>query len=184
MNKFLLAALSVFACSAYAAEDRFYAGGNLAFWNYSEDNLANTFNVTTVEGLVGFNVWKMINIEGRLGLGVEGSVQSYTKTTGTPPTTTTFSASIDVSDYASFYVKPELKNDVAKLYGLVGVTALNAESTNAGANSDNELTSLSYGAGVGFYITDAAVVNLEYRVLGDADGFRYDGYSVGFDISF
>ena len=53
---------------------------------------------------MGFNVWEMINIEGRLGIGMEGSTETVTnKQDGTLPTKLT------LDNYASVYVKPELK---------------------------------------------------------------------------
>ena len=82
----------------------FYAGGNVAFWNYDEGSQDVKFNVSSVEGVVGFNVWEMINIEGRLGIGMEGSTETVTnKQDGTLPTKLT------LDNYASVYVKPELK---------------------------------------------------------------------------
>lgn len=180
MKKLLLAAaLSTFACTALA-DDRFYAGGNVAFWNYSEGSQDVQFNVSSAEGVVGFNVWKMINIEGRLGLGFEGSTESISNTQDglNIPTKLT------LDNYASVYVKPELKNDTATVYALVGFTSATASTENASAERDLDVSGLSWGAGMGFFVTDNALVNLEYRKLVQDSDFRFDGFSLGFTLGF
>ncbi len=179
MKKLLLAAaLSTFACAA-SADDRFYAGGNVAFWNYDEGSQDVKFNVSSVEGVVGFNVWEMINIEGRLGLGMEGSTETVTnKQDGTLPT------KLNLDNYASIYLKPELKNDIATFYGLLGYTSASASTENENTERDLDLSGFSFGVGMGFYVADNALVNLEYRKLVQDSDYTFDGFSLGFTIGF
>jgi opacity protein-like surface antigen len=179
MKKLLLAALSVFACAAQA-EERFYAGGNVAFWNYSQNDSDAKFNVSSLEGIAGYNVWKMINIEGRVGLGLESTTETASFGNVAEEIPTKFS----INNYASLYVKPELENDIAKFYGLLGVTRVDAESENRTTALDLSVTGLSYGVGMGFFIADSAVVNIEYRSLVQEDDYKFTGFSLGFDISF
>jgi opacity protein-like surface antigen len=179
MNKLLLAAaLSTFACAA-SADDRFYAGGNLAIWNYTEGSQDVKYNVSSLEGVVGFNVWEYINIEGRLGLGLEGSTETVTSIQdGKLPTKLT------LDNYASVYIKPELKNDTATFYGLLGYTSANASTENLKTQRDLSVSGLSFGLGMGFFVTDYALVNLEYRNLVQDGDYKFQGYSVGFTLSF
>lgn len=179
MKKLLLVALATFAVAAQAEEDRFYAGGGVGFWNVSQNGHDNLFNVSSIEGLAGINVWRMINIEGRLGAGIEDSGELATnKQDGTLDT------EVSLKSYASLYVKPELKNDIAKLYGLLGVTRLDADSTNAKTDRSLSLTGLSFGVGMGFQLSTSSVINIEYRRLVQDSDYRFSGFSVGFDIAF
>ncbi|MFO1368341.1 MAG: porin family protein [Marinagarivorans sp.] len=187
MKKLLLAAaLSTFACAA-SADDRFYAGGNVAFWNYDEGSHDVKFNVSSVEGVVGFNVWEMINIEGRLGVGLEGStetVEYVTDNTKNPPTTTKGPTKLNLDNYASLYIKPELKNEIATVYALLGYTSASASTENKDFNRDLDISGFSFGLGMGFYVTDDALVNIEYRKLVQDSDYTFDGFSLGFTIGF
>ncbi|HEY6527169.1 MAG TPA: porin family protein [Cellvibrionaceae bacterium] len=187
MKKLLLAAaLSTFACAA-SADDRFYAGGNVAFWNYTEGSQDVEFNVSSVEGVVGFNVWNIINIEGRLGLGLEGSTETVSYITNgatNPPQTATLPTKLTLDNYASIYIKPELKNDVATFYALLGYTSASASTENTNVERDLDISGLSFGLGMGFYVADDVLVNLEYRKLVQDSDFKFDGFSLGFTIGF
>lgn len=179
MNKLLLAAaLSTFACAA-SADDRFYAGGNLAIWNYTEGKQDVKYNVSSLEGVVGFNVWEYINIEGRLGLGLEGSTETVNSIQdGKLPTKLT------LDNYASVYLKPELKNDTASVYALLGFSSVSASTENAKTERDLSVSGLSYGLGMGFFVADTAQVTLEYRTLVQDGDYEFQGYSIGFTLGF
>lgn len=183
MKKLLLAAaLSSFACAA-SADDRFYAGGNVAFWNYTEGSQDVKYNVSSLEGVVGFNVWKIINVEGRLGVGLEGSTETVSylddkKVLQTLPT------KLNLDNYASVYIKPELKNDVATFYALLGVSSVKASTENDKVERDLSVTGLSYGLGMAFYVTESALVNMEFRNLVQDGDYKLQGFSLGFTLDF
>ncbi len=184
MKKLLLISLSVFAASAHADDKKFYAGGGIGVWNFKESGYDNLYKLSSVEALAGINVWKMINIEGRVGVGLESS----TATAKTEPTnnkaTVGLPTEVNLDNYASLYIKPELKNDIAKLYGLVGVTQLNASSSNKSADTALDLSGLSFGAGMGFQLSETAVINLEYLRLVQEGKYRFSGVNLGFNIGF
>ena len=179
MKKLLLAAaLSTFACAA-SADNRLYAGGNVAFWNYTEGSQDVKYNVSSLEGVVGFNVWEMINVEGRLGLGLEGSTETVTsKQDGTLPT------KLNLDNYASVYIKPELKNDIATFYGLIGYSSAKASTENSKTERDLSVSGLSYGLGMGFFVAENALVNLEFRKLVQDGDYKFQGLSLGFTMGF
>jgi opacity protein-like surface antigen len=186
MKKLLLAAaLSTFACAA-SADDRFYAGGNVAFWNYTEGDQDVKYNVSSLEGVVGFNVWNIINIEGRLGLGLEGSTEtvSYIVNPATPTVTASRPTKLNLDNYASVYIKPELKNDVATFYALLGVSSVSASTENEDEERDLSVTGLSYGLGMAFYVTESALVNMEFRNLVQDGDYKFQGFSLGFTLGF
>ncbi len=184
MKKLLLAAtLSSLACTAMA-DDRFYAGGNIAFWNYTEGKQDVKINVSTLEGVVGFNVWKMINIEGRLGAGLESSTETVSFRDGTDGSTYTLPTELNLDSYASLYIKPEIKNQTATVYALLGVTTADASTENENVERDLSVTGLSYGLGMGFFVTDNALVNLEFRNLVQDSDYKFQGFSLGFTIGF
>lgn len=186
MKKLLFVALSAFALGAQAEDMHIYAGGGIGFWNVEQNGHDNTFNVGTVEGVIGLNVWKMINVEARAGLGFDSSTERTSEKyyennveKGRPADT-----QVKLDNFVSIYLRPEIKNDVAKLYGLVGYTSIEAESSNQYADRTLSLSGLSYGVGMGFQVNDATAVNIEYRKLAQQDDFTFSGFNIGFDIAF
>ena len=61
---------------------------------------------------------------------------------------------------------------------------MDSESENSFETNDLSITGLSYGVGMGFFIADSAVVNIEYSSLVQEDDYKFTGFSLGFDISF
>lgn len=197
----MLAALSSLAMGAYAADDhKFYAGGGLSFWELKNSAQGDgKVNLTALEGAAGYEALPWLAIEGRIGIGAERDRDYFT--TGMYNNTAnlgsgTINFNQDVTDlkaeleyYASIYVKPQIRNDVAIFYGLVGYSAYSATfegytQTFEGTYnpSSNQITNVdrsgeaialsgesqsesnfSMGLGVGFYFKDKYVLNIEYK---------------------
>lgn len=141
MKKLLLTALSSLAMGAYAADDhKFYAGGGVSLWNMDTGLQGREhINISTLDGLVGFEVLPWLAIEGRFGAGIERDRTFTYLDTYAPPevdegqvqTIDFMQDTLDMKStlnyYASFYLKPQIKNDVAAFYGLLGVSTYDAE---------------------------------------------------------
>jgi hypothetical protein len=75
--------------------------------------------------------------------------------------------------YTSFYYRTESVNDTAKVYLLFGYTLarLSFKFNDEGFEEDSDMTwtmrGISYGAGVGFPVSENMNLNLEYRMLMD-----------------
>jgi opacity protein-like surface antigen len=75
----------------------------------------------------------------------------------------------ELGKYKSIYYRPEMVNDEAKLYGLLGYTQLDVTVANkdtAGKELSSATTSysgFSYGVGIGFVFADRFNINFEYK---------------------
>ena len=207
MKKLLLIALSTsLAMGANAADDKkFYAGGGLSLWNVDTGVQGRThINLTTLDGIVGYEVLPWLAVEGRAGAGVErDKTEAYFGYYNIQPVDgsddlssfqqDSLTLKSELNYYASFYLKPQIKNDIAVLYGLIGFTTYDSEfeiiqQTHEGQyliNDDDELVvtsfnpmgdptygsysesevSFSMGVGVGFFFHDRYTVNFEWKNL-------------------
>lgn len=145
MKKLLLTALSSLAMGAYAADDhKFYAGGGLSTWNLETGG--GDLNLKALEGVAGYKILPWLDTEFRLGLGIERDRSADTLRTGpyveqfsnaTPPESLgyytadvlAYDQEAELSYYASLYLKPKIANDRAALYGLIGFTNYDIETS-------------------------------------------------------
>lgn len=133
----MLIALSTLAMGAQAADKQFYAGGGIAAWDADSPALgSSTLNLRSLEGLAGYNIFPWLAVEGRIGFGIESEREiSYELTSAITLTGDTFgddeiatadrietNSKTDLNYYASLLVKPQVANDKAALYGLIGIT--------------------------------------------------------------
>lgn len=207
MKKLLLIALSTsLAMGANAADEhKFYAGGGLSLWNVDTGVQGRThINLSTLDGIVGYEVLPWLAVEGRAGVGIErDKTEAYFDFYNIQPVDGSDDLSSFQQDslilkselnyYASFYLKPQIKNDIAVFYGLIGFTTYDSEfeiiqQTYEGQyliNDDDELVVTSYnpmgdptygaysesevsfsmGVGVGFFFHDRYAVNFEWKNL-------------------
>lgn len=201
MKKLLLTALSSLAMGAYAADDhKFYAGGGLSFWELKNSEQGDgKINLSALEASAGYEALPWLAIEGRVGFGIERdreefSTGLYNNTLNAETELMDFKqditdAKVELEYYASIYLKPQIKNDTAVLYGLLGYTTysttfegytqtyMGSYTPSTGVitdwNRDGAATALpsdsqsesnfSMGLGVGFYFKDRYVFNIEYK---------------------
>lgn len=180
MKKLLLAALSTVAMSsAYAWEPTYYAGSNVAFWQYKQHDATINANlsVRSLEGLAGATLTPYTSVEARFGLGFNTAREANDAGTGF--------AELEMPYFGSLYFKPHLTNEKASLYGLVGVTMVATEASLPGGNPlETETTAASYGIGVSFVINPRVDFTAEWRRLINADAYDMRGGSVGFVYKF
>ena len=139
MNKLMLIALSTVAMGVQAADDKkFYAGGGLSNWKIEAPELgASTFNTTALEAIGGYRILPWLSAEGRLGFGLEReqhtSFVQRTPIVELQAERDRTTAETELNYYASIYIKPEIANDTAALYGLFGLTTydISADVQNA-----------------------------------------------------
>jgi hypothetical protein len=210
MKKLMLIALSTLDLSAHAADDKkFYIGGGASFWKLTDtDRGDGNLNLTALEGIAGFEIFPWLAVEGRLGLGVERETDSFgysaiekvelqvTKPATTPDgaetTETVEGVAIFTKDapvkaelnyYGSIFIKPQIKNDTAALYALIGVTAFDADFS-AGAVSYK--TDLYKGDDIKkpedwiYYDSTGDVVSRAPESYSESDG----SFSMGIGVSF
>src|SRR5690606_34143991 len=178
MKKLLLVALSTFAVSAHAWTPGFYAGSNYGTYQLTQSNpaLDANFTVLTVDAVAGIKVLPYVTFEARVGAGLNRDSE-------TPPDLG-IRVEIETKYYGSLYFRPELRNDRASLYGLLGYTTMELDGEPQSANSETTQDGLSYGLGMGFVMHERVDLRVEWKRLLNADSIGVRGASVGFTYSF
>lgn len=179
MKKLLLAAstlaLSTFAVGANAWEPAFYAGGNLTSSQYSRDapeDSAARFTILAVDAMGGADLFKYLAVEARLGIGYNEDSAGWADE----------KHDLRESYYASFYLRPQVKNERAALYALVGATA--AEISSSNPDYEESDAGPSFGVGVSFVVSPTVDVSLEWKQHIKTDDYNIKGGSVGFIYKF
>ncbi len=228
MKKLLLIALSTsLAMGANAADKhKYYAGGGVSFWEMKNQAAGDgKLNLSALEGVAGYEIFPWLAVEGRLGFGVgrerttfQGALynQELNNEALIDFKQDLTDTKAELNYYASLYLKPQIRNDTAIFYGLIGIntydvdlaantltytgtydpadgelTAWEIESSTGTQGISESDTTISLGAGVGFYFKERYVVNLEYKSYiqsgpsGDTDtDLRAQGITVGVNYSF
>lgn len=235
MKKLLLIALSTsMAMGAHAADTKkFYAGGGVSFWDMKDKSAGQGgLDLTALEGVAGYEILPWLAVEGRAGVGIERESTAFNSglydQVLNADGNTDFKQDItdtkgELNYYASVYLKPQIKNDTAVIYGLIGVNTYDVSfvanttnyegtyetATDSDGNTTNTIidfeevgssgprdidesdTSISVGAGIGFYFKERYVFNIEYKTyiqslpVGDTDTtLRAQGITLGVNYSF
>ena len=189
MKKLCVIALSFLALPVLADNNRgFYLGLGAASIKDSQDGVDNLSEIRAVEFFGGYKYNAVLGIELRLGEGqTTGTSNDYFDDKGTLQKG---SIERDIGSYSSIYYKPELVNDEAKLYALLGYTYANSLGSVRDASgklvrsSDNSASGYSYGLGVGFVINGHFNINFEYKNLSDEISGKPNLASVNIDYRF
>jgi opacity protein-like surface antigen len=189
-----LAAVLLGLTSAWAAADNqrgFYVGGGLSAIEFDDGSaFDNDLTFRTVELLGGYKYNSALGIE--LRAGTNWIKREVIQTVEGDGATHTLHRDFAIDHYESIYYRPELANEEAKLYGLLGYSQLkrSLDSYNisggtfgSGESSDTE-SGLSYGVGIGFVINQDFNFNIEYRQLIDKQNYEITAASANVDYRF
>jgi opacity protein-like surface antigen len=189
MKKLCILALGLLALPALADNNRgFYVGIGGAGIKDEQDGVDNVSRIRAVELFGGYKYNNALGAELRIGSGQrEGVSTSYADANGN-----ILSGSLvrDIDSYQSIYYKPELVNEEAKLYALIGYTHLstsgkvNAADGTTVYEADDSESGASYGVGVGFVINEHFNVNFEYRNICDEISNKPNLAAVNIDYRF
>lgn len=189
MKKLCVIALSLLALPVLADNNRgFYLGAGGATIKDNQDGVDNMSRIRTIEFFGGYKYNDALGIELRFGNGkTTGTSQFYFDDNGSLQNG---SVERDIGSYSSIYYKPELVNDEAKLYALLGYTHVNTSGSVKDAagklvrSSNGSASGYSYGLGVGFVINEHFNINLEYKNLSDEISGKPNLASLNFDYRF
>lgn len=189
MKKLCVLALSLLTLPALADNERgFYIGAGVASIDDLQDGIDNVSQIRAVELFGGYKYNAALGVELRLGNGqTTGESNRYFDSTGKLQSG---SLERDIGSYQSIYYKPELVNDEAKLYALLGYTHLNSSGKIFDAtgklvsSSDDSASGYSYGLGVGFVINEHFNINLEYKNICEEISGKPNLASVNIDYRF
>lgn len=189
--KILVAVILSFIC-AYAGADNnrgFYIGVGMAE-NMYDDDVIDVSNSRAVELLGGYKYNAALGVEIRVG---QGSSNGKSDTYNDPNAIgeeLPGRLEREIDSYYAVYYKPELVNDEAKLYLLLGYMDIDSIETIQAQDGTviSELSvaesGASYGVGIGFIVTEKINFNIEYRTLPKQNDVESEIVSANFDYRF
>lgn len=170
-------------CAQHASADRhkgIYLGGGLGQADIGVDNfLGGKVPVKTAELFTGYKYNNWLGIEIRMGASLRD--ETYALET-TSPTGRIELASLWINQYRSIYYRPEITNEIAKVYGLIGVTSAQTTSTINEVDYHATADGNSYGIGAGLILNENTYFNLEYRILIETEIDRFS--MIGFNVDY
>lgn len=176
-----LAAMLLLSQAAMADRNRgIYIGGGLGQADIGVDNfLGGKIPVKTAELFTGYKYNNWLGAEVRLGASLRDETYALDSTS---PTGRIELASLWINQYRSIYYRPEITNDIAKIYGLIGMTLAQTTSTINEVDYHASAEGTSYGIGAGLILNEKTYFNLEYRILieTEIDTFSIIGFNVDY----
>lgn len=189
MKLFFAVLLSMISVSVTADNvNGFYVGAGAGALDIQDEEF-EIGRPRTVEILGGYkynNTWG--GLELRMGKGISTGDGYTTYEVGSA----TLEGDIEreIGNYYSVYYRPELINDEAKLYALLGYTQIDytesllaADGTQV-AVSETSDSGASYGIGVGFVLNPRFNFNIEYRNIMDGITNKPNFISANIDYRF
>ena len=179
MRKILLA--SVLAFVGTSAQAQMYGEVGYAVINVKQNVNGNEFKgkPNAIRGILGFEFHRNLAIEGMAAFGVrDGDL----KVNGQSIT----GVKLELDNAFGLYVKPKARlNDSLEVFARAGAMRMAGTGSAAGFGSIRESeTSLSWGAGLSYSITQAVGLNVDYMQYLNKDGFTAKGLTVGVGMRF
>lgn len=208
MKKICVLAAALLSLHAFADNDQgFYAGVGGAIIDDQQDGIDNLSHIKAQEIFGGYKYNEFLGVELRFGSGRTAGTTSYNTTyvdqdgKVDPAKRHFYSIEREINHYTSIYYKPELVNEEAKLYALLGYTSVSTEggtvdnvksSGDKGWNLVSSTTKrdsgsksgFSYGLGVGFILNEHFNVNIEYRNISNGISGKPNLLGVNVDYRF
>lgn len=198
MKTFLGAAvaISLLASPAWADNQRgFYAGLGYAVISGSDNTAYDSADMPVVELSAGYKHNAALGLEARWGTGLsdDRDLGSSYFESEQEENADLRQVEREIDQYTAIYYRPELTNDQARLYGLLGYAEVDAQATSVSVDDEGALSTaqashsvsgVSYGLGVGWYVDQRWNFNLEYRRLASEGGYRFEAFSAQLDYRF
>lgn len=164
----------------------FYAGAGASVTMF-DDDVIDIDNAHALELVGGYKYNAWLGVDLRIGKGISAG-ESDTYLVGADELNGRLKREID--NYYSIYYKPEVINDEAKIYLLIGYISMDfseqidaADGTRISSISGTE-SGASYGIGIGFVINEQVNFNIEYRTIPDEEDRDPAMASANFDYRF
>lgn len=182
MKRSLIASAILLAASASVQADNlrgWYVGGGPSYVDSgASSGDGGNVGFTAIDLYGGYKYSPYIGGEFRLGTGLGGDNGDVEQNGAT------VNADYDLAYYASAYYRVESANQVAKLYGLLGVTTLGIDFDTPTQSGSNTETGISYGAGIAFVIDSRSNLNIEYRSLLNTSDAEFTSLGISYDFRF
>jgi len=186
-------ALALVSANTLADNNRgFFAGGNLNYLQ-ANDLLPNNateekLNLSAIELMGGYKYNPWLGVDVRLGFGLTDGETELMSDADVPVATGSNTYSMD--SYQSIYYRPEILNETARFYGLIGYSSVTTKTDMY--NIDDEKTGseelstsgVSLGFGAGWFIDEHLNFNIELKSLANADKTSINAVTAGIDYRF
>lgn len=189
MKKLCILALALASFPALADNNHgFYAGAGFASIKDYQDGVDDLSRIKAAEIFGGYKYNDALGVELRIGSGQStGTSKFFFDAQGNLQTGGSLER--EIGSYQSIYYKPELVNDEAKLYVLLGYshvssTGTTTSSTGTVTKLDSSGSGFSYGLGVGFVVNEHFNINLEYRNISEDISNKPNIASINVDYRF
>lgn len=156
--------------SPVIAENQYYAGGGLAFLDYSEHGIGDDASLNALYGRLGMNFNENFSGEIRAGFGVgDDSVDVYG-----------IDVDVELDNFFGAYVRGGIPAAESFFpYAVLGYTRSEVTASISGYGSESESESdVSFGVGADVKVSDNLYLNVEYMNYLDKDGAEIDGFSI------
>jgi len=185
------AALVLLASPALADNQRgFYAGIGGAVVTGQARSPYDEAEMPVVEFSAGYKYNGLLGVEARVGAGLKDDRDTSSDYFLDEQEAQAGLSEIEreIKHYSAVYYRPEITNQVARLYGLLGYAELETQVVRWQGNTSSEmgesLSGTSFGLGMGWFVSDRLNFNIEYRQLVKTDDYRFETYSLQWDYRF
>lgn len=184
--KSILIAASLLLCAmpALAGPDRgVYIGGSTMLTKIGlQDAYDKEVQFKVVEGIIGYRYNSLLGVESRIGATARGENVLVRED---PVSGEEDVVEANIDHFESLYYRAELKNDIAKLYMLLGTARMSVTSEfEDGTQVTNTSSGLSYGIGGGLVVGDSFYFNIEAKSLIHTNTDTYFGYGASITLHF
>jgi len=169
--------------AVFADKDKgvYFGGGINLVTVGAEDRFRNDVNFKAGEVILGYKHNNYLGLEVRGGASLDDEVIAIRDTAlGLDE-----AADSNIEEYFSVYYRAELANEIAKLYLLVGQSAIKTR-TEFGDDSfvQSSDTGFSYGIGFGLWLDERMNLNFEFKNLVDTQNDSFVAGGINADYRF
>ena len=168
-----LLCLAAFAASAQTAPSKLYGEIGYTLLDYKESGYSADPGI--LRAVIGAEVHPNVNLEGMVGMGItDGSTRVGSITVKS-----------EVDQFWGFYVKPKvaLTPDI-ELFGRLGFASSKISASVPGFSLSDSGSSVSYGIGMNFKVSQSTSLNADYMSYYSKDGVKANGFTVGLGLKF
>lgn len=167
------------ATQAAESEQGWYVGGGPSYIDTGvQSGDGGSVGFSAIELYSGYQYSALVGGEVRLGTGLSRDNAAATINGER------INVDYEIAYTASAYYRVQAQNEVAKIYGLFGLSSVGLDAfTETGDVSDTP-TSYSYGVGIGFVLGERGSWNIEYRALLHNNDYEFDITALSYSYRF
>lgn len=181
---FLMCAFAFSSTTVYAGPDRgFYTGASAMLVDIGlKDTYEKDVEFKVAELMLGYKFHDLLGIEGRVGKTLNGENVAFGNQDGSGREEVVYA---EIDYFSSVYYRAEIKNDIAKVYTLLGTAYMSVSSEFEDEEEvENTSSGFSYGMGAGLLVGDSFYFNIEAKSLIHTDKDNFVGYSANITLHF